>query len=114
MRNIIKVVDNKFPYKMKFSKSNNSMTLHLLYQPSLVLHLLYHPSIVLPLNLHNGYAHRCIQNKRADNFSSERESLANWLKQVKMEHRICPEIPEALKSGALPSIDLANLLVFAP
>ena len=39
---------------------------------------------------------------------------ARTLKQVKMGHLICPEIPEAPKSGALRSTDLANLLVLAP
>ena len=56
-------------------------------------------------------------------FLTGESPLANWvvsllaactLKQVKTGHLICPQIPEALKSGALPSTDLANLLVFAP
>ena len=56
-------------------------------------------------------------------FLTGESPLANWvvsllaactLKQVKTGHLICPQIPEALKSGALPSIDLANLLVLAP
>ena len=56
-------------------------------------------------------------------FLTGESPLANWLimllaacilKQVKMGHRICPEMPVAPKSGALPSTDLANLLVLAP
>ena len=56
-------------------------------------------------------------------FLTGESPLANWLvsllaactlKQVKTGHLICPQIPEALKSGALPSTDLANLLVLAP
>ena len=56
-------------------------------------------------------------------FLTGESPLANWvvsllaactLKQVKTGHLICPKIPEALKSGALPSTDLANLLVLAP
>ena len=56
-------------------------------------------------------------------FLTGESPLASWfvlllaartLKQVKMGHLICPEIPEAPKSGALPSTDLANLLVLAP
>ena len=46
-------------------------------------------------------------------FLTGESPLAYWM-QVKMGHLICPQIPEALKSGALPSIDLANLLVLAP
>ena len=61
--------------------------------------------------------------KRLWRFLTGESPLANWfvllftactLKQVKMGHLICPEIPEAPKSGALPRTDLANLLVLAP
>ena len=56
-------------------------------------------------------------------FLTGESPLANWvvlllaactLKQVKTGHLICPKIPEAPKSGALRSTDLANLLVLAP
>ena len=46
-------------------------------------------------------------------FLTGESPLANWM-QVKMGHLICPEMPEVPKSGALPSTDLANLLVLAP
>ena len=55
-------------------------------------------------------------------FLTGESPLASWLvsllaactlKQVKMGHLICPEMPEAPKSGAVRSTDLANLLVLA-
>ena len=101
-------------------------------------HLLYQPSMVFSLvNLHDT-TNTCftnllwsfhwtftmvmptiVFNPKGPTISFQREShlLTGWysllaactLKQVKMGHRICPKIPEALRSGAIPSKDLANL-----
>ena len=77
----------------------------------------------LLLNAPYGYAYHC-EKYKADDCSLENASLlTGWyslllaactLKQVKMGHRICPEMPVAPKSGAVRSEDFANLLVLAP